>query len=140
MIVVDDHTLFRVLARRVDLVLANLIADGIVTTASWYFRLARALSTGRTDGMLSRQLEALPDAAQAEIRAALDALPAYVEIVNPRTIVPLMATIATITPLNFLTLEALATAIATNADIATATATPLLQNAADQLHITIHIV
>ena len=51
-----------------------------------------------------------------------------------------MATIATITPLNFLTLEALATAIATNADIATATATPLLQNAANRLHITIHIV
>ena len=85
-------------------------------------------------------LEALPDAAQAEIRAALDTLPAYGEIVNPRTIVPLMATIATMTPMKFLTLKAFATAIATNADIATATATPLLQNATDRLHITVHIV
>ncbi len=51
-----------------------------------------------------------------------------------------MASIATVSPSKFLTLEAIATAIATVADIATATATPLLQRVADRLHITVHVL
>lgn len=139
MLVVDDHLLFRVLAHRVDSQLEDLIAGGVVTTSSWYFRLARAISADE-GGALSRQMRSLPENEQPLLRNSIDRLPPKVQTIDPRDIVPLMASIATVSPSNYLTLEAIATAIATDADIATATATPLLQRVADLLHITVHVL
>jgi hypothetical protein len=138
-LVVDDHILFRVLAHRVDSELDGLLATGVVTTASWYFRLARAISADE-GGALSRQMRSLNEDEQSLLRDSIDRLPPRIQTIDPRDIVPLMASIATVTPSNFLTLEAIATAIATDAEIATVTATPLLQRLADRLHITVHVI
>jgi hypothetical protein len=138
-LVVDDHILFRVLTHRADSHLEGLVAGGVVTTSSWYFRLARAISSDE-GGALSRQMRSLTEDQQSLFRDSIDRLPSRIQTIDPRDIVPLMASIATVSPSNFLTLEAIATAIATDAEIATATATPLLQRLADRLHITVHIV
>jgi hypothetical protein len=85
-------------------------------------------------------MRSLTEDQQSLFRDSIDRLPSRIQTIDPRDIVPLMASIATVSPSNFLTLEAIATAIATDAEIATATATPLLQRLADRLHITVHIV
>jgi hypothetical protein len=138
-LVIDDHIRFRVLTRRIDSQLGGLLANGVATTSCWYFRLARAISANE-GGALSRGVNTLPENEQLLLRNSIDLLPNDIQTIDLREIVPLMASIATVSPSNFLTLEAVATAIATNADIATATATPLLQRVADLLHITVHVV
>jgi hypothetical protein len=138
-LVVDDHILFRILAHQVDPTLGSLVSEGVVTTASWYYRLARAITAG-DGGSLSRPLARLSIAAAKIVRGSLDRLPDTVSTLDPRITVPVMAAIAPIAPSNFLTLEALATAIATGSDIATTTPTPLLRTAADRLGVTVHII
>ena len=115
------------------------VGGGGFTTSSWFFRLARAVSADE-GGALSRQLRSLPDDEQPLLRNSIDRLPSGIQTIDPRNIVPRMASIATVSPSNFLTLEAIATAIATDADIATATATPLLQRVADSLHSAVHVL
>jgi hypothetical protein len=110
-LVVDDQILFRVLAHRVDSQLEHLIGSGVVTTSSWYFRLARAVSADE-GGVLSQQVRSLPEDEQPFLRNSIDRLPLRVQTLDPRDIVPLMASIATVSPANFLTLEAIATAVA----------------------------
>ena len=47
MIVVDDQLLFGILARKPSPALEAHATTGVATTSSWYFRLARAIATGR---------------------------------------------------------------------------------------------
>ncbi len=69
------------------------------------------------------------------VRISLGTLPASVEMLTPRVVIPLMAAIASATSANFLTLEALAVAIALDATIVTATTSPLLVSAARLIHV-----
>jgi hypothetical protein len=131
--------LFRILAHEVDPVFRELLSEGAFTTASWYFRLARAIAAG-DDGSLGKPLTRLSETAAEVVRSSLERLPDTVATLDPRITVPVMAAIATITRSNFLTLEALATAIATGSDIATTIPSPILQTAADRLHVTVHIL
>ena len=54
MIVVDDRLLFDVLAGTESVELLQAASGGVATTFSWYYRLARAIATGRIEGSLSR--------------------------------------------------------------------------------------
>ena len=108
---------------------------GIATTSSWYFRLARAIATGRGEGSLSRLMDELDGAQQHVVRTALTTLPESVRTLEPRIVVPLMASIASLTSANFLTLEALAVAIALDATIVTSTRSALLETAARAVHV-----
>lgn len=139
MFVIDDQVLFRVLSGSASPQLSDLFAEGVVTTASWYFRLARAIAVNE-GGMLSRQFRTLSPDAQARLTNDLDRLPPSIATIDLRIVVPLMASIATVAPSNFLTLEAVATAIAIDGEVATATSTPLLERIAHLLHVPVRIV
>ena len=54
MIIVDDRLLFDVLAGTESPELLDRARGGVATTFSWYYRLARAIATGRIEGSLSR--------------------------------------------------------------------------------------
>ena len=140
MIVIDDQLLFGILAHRPSPALEALATNGVATTSSWYFRLARAIATGRAEGSLSRLMKDLDQPEQLAIRTSLGTLPASVETLTPRIIVPLMAAIASAASANFLTLEALAVAIALDATIVTATTTTLLESAARLLHVPVVVL
>ena len=135
MIVVDDQLLFGILARKPSLAFEALASNGVATTSSWYFRLARAIATGRAEGSLSRLMNDLNEPERQIVRTSLGTLPPSVETLTPRVVVPLMAAIASATIANFLTLEALAVAIALDATIVTATISPLLESAARLTHV-----
>ena len=135
MLVIDDQILFRVLTGTAP----AQLTEGVVVTFSWYFRLARAIAANE-GGALSREFRNLSLAAQAGLTDDLDRLPPHIATIDPRIVVPLMASIATVAPSNFLTLEAIATAIAVDGAVITATATPLLKRVADQLHVPIQVL
>ncbi len=69
------------------------------------------------------------------VRTSLGTLPPSVQTLTPRIVMPLMAAIASVTTANFLTLEALAVAIALDGTIVTATTSTLLESAAQLLHV-----
>ena len=140
MIVVDDQLLFGILAHKPSPALEELATNGVATTSSWYFRLARAIATGRAEGSLSRLMTDLNEAERHSVRTSLGTLPASVETLTPRITVPLMAAIASATTANFLTLEALAVAITLDATIVTATTATLLETAARLLHVPIVVL
>ena len=135
MIVVDDRLLFQVLAHKPSAALREHVAEGIATTSSWYFRLARAMSSGRTEGALSRLMGGLDGAEERVVRSSLADLPDSVLTVDLRLIVPLMTTIASVSAANFLTLEALAVAITLDAAVATTTRSSLLESVAGLVHV-----
>ena len=135
MIVVDDQLLFGILARKPSPTLQAHATNGVATTSSWYFRLARAIATGRAEGSLSRLMNDLDEPERHIVRTSLGTLPPSVETLTPRVVIPLMAAIASATTANFLTLEALAVAIALDATIVTATTSRLLESAARLIHV-----
>ena len=140
MIVVDDRLLFGILARKPSPAFEALASNGVATTSSWYFRLARAIATGRAEGSLSRLMNDLNESERQIVRTSLGTLPPSVETLTPRVVVPLMAAIASATTANFLTLEALAVAIALDATIVTATNSPLLESAARLIHVPVALL
>lgn len=135
MIVVDDQLLFGILARKPPPALEAHANNGVATTSSWYFRLARAIATGRAEGSLSRLMNDLDQPERQLVRTSLGTLPPSVQTLTPRIVIPLMAAIASATTANFLTLEALAVAIALDGTIVTATTSTLLESAAKLLHV-----
>ena len=75
MIVVDDRLLFEVLSGTETAEFAEFASGGIATTFSWYYRLSRALSTGRIDGSLTRQFASLSDERRTYLHRLLEDLP-----------------------------------------------------------------
>jgi len=61
-IVLDDHHLFAVLARRATGQVVPEDSEPLLTTGSWYYRLARAAHDAGFVGTLSRRIEALDEA------------------------------------------------------------------------------
>ena len=77
MIIVDDRLLFVILTGTETTELALRAAGGIATTFSWYYRLSRAISTGRVDGSLTREFAALTDDRRTYVHRLLEDLPQH---------------------------------------------------------------
>lgn len=136
MIVVDDHHLFAILARQATPELAAAAnASQVFTTATWYYRLARAIHDTSFEGALTRRLESLDPKAQEQVRSQIDALPLAIGLISPRLLVPVMAKIAGTDHLNHLAAEALAVAIITEASITVVASSPHLANACGRLGV-----
>ena len=90
MIVVDDRLLFEVLSGTETAEFAEHAVGGIATTFSWYYRLSRALSTGRVDGSLTREFAALSDDRRRYVHGLLEDLPNTIEMIHPMDLVPPM--------------------------------------------------
>ena len=135
MVIVDDQHLFTVLSGYLSPEVAQLGSDGIATTSSWYFRLARAVASERVDGSLSGLLERSETNIRDTVHASLRALPGSIISYDFRDIVPVMSAMATVVKGNFINLEALAVAIAFACPIVVSTESPLLSLAASKLHI-----
>ena len=132
MIVVDDRLLFEILSGTETIELAQRAAGGIATTFSWYYRLSRAISTGRIDGSLTREFAALSDDRRTYVHRLLEDLPNTVEMVHPRELVPSMSAVAALTSVNFLTAEALAASLILEAPIVVSTRSTLMDRAASR--------
>lgn len=130
MIVVDDRLLFDVIAGTEPQELLDVAGDGVATTFSWYYRLARAVATDRIEGALSRHYAGLPAERQAQARRVLDDLSDRVEIVSAKESVPVMSALATVVTANVLTADAVATALILDAPIFVSTRSDLLERAA----------
>lgn len=138
MLIVDDQILFRLLANQAEPLLLQLSNGGVATTSSWYFRLARAITSARTNGSLSGLFSGIDTGTQTIVQQSLRRLPNEIGCPEPKAVIPVMAEIATVINANFINLEALALAVLLDADLAISTDSPLLTNGADLLHLRIH--
>ena len=130
MIVVDDRLLFEVISGTEAAEFAAHASGGIATTFSWFYRLSRAISTGRVDGSLTREFASLSDARRTYVHGLLEDLPDTIEMLHPRDLVPPMSAIAALTSVNFLTAEAIAASIILEATIVVSTRSALMDRAA----------
>jgi len=139
--VVDDATLLAILTKRAA---AHLLAAAgmgeILTTRSWYYRLHRAIHDERSTGSLSRVAADLSSAAQAELHELLDELPPEIVVPGPRLLVPVMGALRLQRRVNYLTAEALATAMITGANIRATIEAPLLSAACAELGIGLELL
>lgn len=130
MIVVDDRLLFAVLPGTETAEFIDHASGGIVTTFSWYYRLSRALSTGRVDGSLTQEFAALSDARRTYVHGLLEDLPNTIEMLHPRDLVPPMSAIAALTSVNFLTAVAIGASMILEASIVVLIRSALIDRAA----------
>lgn len=141
-VVVDDHLLLRLLVdNEPPALLASSIA--VATTGLWYHRLCRALCDDSVIGSISRQLRNVNPEITAGVLGAVVDLPDTIQLVSLRTLGWPMGRLAhTGTPLNLLSLEALAAARYLSADICLSkddNNIPL-RTAAAETGITVHIL
>jgi hypothetical protein len=122
-ILVDDH----LLAERFRDDSFGPLTSPLATTCCWWWRLSAAVNRGRRGGALTARLG---DGDLDRAVRAIDALPDVVQVVDIRTLVPMMSRIATTFRLNLLAAEALASAITLGADIVVGQDTPRLREAA----------
>ena len=139
MIVVDDLLLFETLAGSRPTFPA-MGTDGLGSTFSWYYRLARAVATGRVEGSLSRRFAALTDDRRRRVLTYLDELPTTITILHARELVPVMRALSSLAHVNFLTAEAVASAIVLEAPIFVSTSSDLLSNAAARAHVEVVVL
>ncbi len=130
MIVVDDRLLFEIISGTETTELARRAAGGVASTFSWYYRLSRAISSGRVDGSLTREFAALSDDRRIYVHGLLEDLPDTIEMVQPRDLVPSMSAVATLTSVNFLTAEAIAVSLILEAPVVVSTRSQLMDRAA----------
>jgi hypothetical protein len=134
--VVDDRLLLDVLSGRATSGLRTALDAGqVFTTASWYYRLGRAVTAGSGFGSLSSRFEALDDATRDLVQTGLDVLPEEVGLVSLRIVVPVMRVVSSRHRLNFLNAEAVGAALLLEAAILVTTDAPMLRDAAASLSI-----
>lgn len=115
--VVDDHTIL-------DLLAADPVPPGrYATTCSWWWRLTSALA-GRRGGALSRRLSGVDPRLARVLRRAVADLPAHLDIVELRLLIPAMGVLARAHTVNQLAAEAVAAAAYLDAPIEVAIDTP----------------
>ncbi len=136
--VVDDHHLFAALARRATEGPAE-DAGQLLTTSSWYYRLARAAHDSGFAGALSRRIEALGEAPRLDVLDMLDALPDEIGILPARALVPVMAKLSESVRLNHLGAEAVASAIVGDAPLVVVAASPILEGACERFGIELRV-
>ncbi len=140
-LVVDDALLLTVLAGNATSELRNAMRQGeLFTTGSWYYRLARAAHDRTFIGALSSAISALPPDRQEGVQTALEALPPEVGLLGMRRLVPVMRRIDVGRRLNFLTAEAVATAVVLHGALRVTTESRLLSEACRVLGIDHQVV
>lgn len=141
MVIVDDALLLAVLAGAApdEIAVAHETGD-LFTTASWYYRLARAAHDYRFTGALSSALAALPPQRQAGVLAAIDDLPGEIGMADMRLLVPVMTRLDVGRRLNFLTAEAVALAVTLNGAICVTTTSALIADACRAMAIDLRLV
>jgi hypothetical protein len=124
LLVVDDALLLSALGGGATGEVADAAQRGdLYTTGSWYYRLARATHDWSFGGRLSSALDALPGAERTRVSVALDTLPPEIGLLDMRRLVPIMRRLGG-RRLNFLTAEAVATALALSAAVRVTTDSP----------------
>lgn len=109
----------------------------VFTTSSWLWRLSRAVARGG-QGALARAFQRLPDDGQGRVRSALASLPGGIGIVTARRLVPTMAALAG--EPNFLTAEAVATAVVIDGKVAVTTRSALMTRVAREAAVGVEVV
>lgn len=141
MIVIDDALLLVVLAGTASDVLTEAFADRqIVTTGSWYWRLARALHDPDSAGALTRAFNDLPEQRQATVIASVGRLPTEIAAPSLRRLVPVMIALDVGRRLNLLTAEAVATAVVLDASIAVTTQSTLMSQSCERVGIELRVL
>ena len=135
MIVVDDHVLLAVLVGRVEATDAGVGDEDIFTTASWYYRLARAVQDSSFEGTLSRRHDALDPETRRAVLGSLEELPAEIGILSPRVVVPVMAALSQVGRFNHLHADALATARVLGAGLRVVASSDVLRSACSILNV-----
>jgi hypothetical protein len=121
-ILVDDH----LLAERFRDEGFGPMPSPLATTCCWWWRLSAAVSGGRSGAALTNRLG---DGDLHRAALAIDALSDVVEIIDIRTLIPMMSRIAATFRLNLPAAEALAAATALDADVVVGQDTPRLREA-----------
>jgi len=121
---IDDH-------RVLDLLTNPRAAKtgGYATTCSWWWRLASALSGSRR-GALSRRTAGFDPAAREALLATVGRLREHLVIVDLGDLIPAMAVLSRIQPLNQLAAEAIVAAEVLEAPIEVAIDTPPIRSLA----------
>jgi hypothetical protein len=140
-VVVDDHVLLDLLTDNLPQWLARAVRqEAVYTTSSWYYRLASASEHGSGTGALSGRVALLPERPRAEVRAAILELPIEIGLISTRVLVPVMASLRSPRRLNYLSAEALAVAVLTEARVAVRTDSPPLRQACEAFHVDYRLV
>lgn len=140
-LVLDDHLLLDLLAEDVRGWLAEAVSQSAVyTTASWYYRVANASEHGSGRGSLSGRITAMAEPARRAVLGRIAHLPEEIGLIGPRTLVPIMAGLQTPRRLNYLSAEALALAVLTEATVAVRTDSPPLRAACQAVHVDYRVV
>jgi hypothetical protein len=141
LIIIDDALLYAVLADHrqptTDPYIDAATRSEVFTTGSWYWRLSRALAH-RGRGSLSRAFLALDESERRRVSTAVSSLPDTIGLLGLRNLVPVMAALPG--QLNFLTAEAVATALVLDATIAVTTESDLLRQAAAAAGVSLEVV
>jgi hypothetical protein len=140
-LVVDDHLLLDLLAEDVRGWLAEAVSEAAVyTTGSWYYRVASASKHGSGRGSLSGRIAAMTEPSQTAVRGRIARLPDEIGMIGPRTLVPVMAGLQAPRRLNYLSAEALALAVLTEATLAVRTDSPPLREACRAVQVDYRLV
>ncbi len=131
--VIDDHRLLSLLTS------AEPPLGRYATTCSWWWRLTSAL-VGRRSGALTRRLGGLDEGTVSAIRQTVKALPAHLEIVDLRILIPAMGALAEAQPVNQLAAEAVAAAAYLETSIEVEIDTPLVRDAANSTRVEYRVV
>jgi len=139
--VVDDQLLLDVLSGQATPGIRTALAAGdVFTTASWYYRLGRAVAAGSGSGSLSSRFADLDDPARDLVRTGLDVLPEEIGLVSLRIVVPVMRAVSTRHRLNFLNAEAIGAALLLDGTILVTTDAPMLREATAALAVGYEVV
>ncbi len=141
MYVVDDQLLLDVLSGQANPAIRTALAAGeVFTTASWYYRLGRAVAAGSGSGSLSSRFADLDEPSRDLVRTGLDLLPEEIGLVSLRIVVPVMRAVATRHRLNFLNAEAIGAALLLDGTILVTTDAPMLREATAALAVGYEVV
>ncbi len=139
--VIDDALLLATMAGTIPTeLLAVHQAGDLFTSVSWYYRLSRAIHDRSFAGALSSSLTGLAPSRRSLVLAGIEALPDEIGIADLRVLVPVMTRLDVGRRLNFLTAEAVATAVTLDGAIWVTTSSVLMTDACRALSIDLHVV
>jgi hypothetical protein len=131
--VIDDHRILSLLTA------VEPPPGRYATTCSWWWRLTSAFA-GHRKGALSRRLESLDHHAASAVRRSVRELPAHLEIVDLRLLIPAMGLLADDHAVNQLAAEAVAAAAYLETSIEVEIDTPPIRAAALVEHVDYRVI
>jgi hypothetical protein len=139
--VIDDALLLAAMAGTIPTELVSVHQAGdLFSTVSWYYRLSRAVHDRSFAGALSSSLTSLAPSRRSLVLAGIEALPDEIGMADLRVLVPVMTRLDVGRRLNFLTAEAVATAVTLDGAIWVTTSSVLMTDACRALAIDLHVV